>query len=75
MGRVSGQVIEDGTNTAVVGAVFVVLDTGHSMLSDPSPASVTDRDGHYQFGNLPAGRLAVTRCCSTRSVIEASQFK
>jgi hypothetical protein len=60
MGRVSGQVIEDGTNTPVVGAeVFVVLDTGHSMLSDPSPASVTDRDGRYRFDSLPAGRYRI----------------
>jgi hypothetical protein len=60
MGRVSGQVIEEGTNTPVVGAdVLLVLDSEHSMLAAPLPSSVTDRDGRYRVDNLPAGRYRI----------------
>ena len=64
MARVSGQVIEEGTNTPVTGVhVFVLLD---SDLSTPFgrpagalPESVTDRDGRYHFDTLPAGRYRI----------------
>lgn len=60
MGRVSGQVIEDRTNTPVAGArVFVVLEGEYSTTAGPPPVSVTDRDGRYQFDALPAGRYRI----------------
>jgi hypothetical protein len=60
MGRVSGQVIEDGTNAPVAGAfVFVVLDDETSTPADSLPSSVTDRDGRYQFETLPAARYRI----------------
>ena len=59
MGRVSGQVIEDGANTPVAGArVFVLLENDFTS-TGPPPASVTDRDGRYQFDALPAGRYRI----------------
>ena len=59
MGRVSGQVIEEGTNTPVVGArVFVILEGDPPAAGSP-PASVTDREGRYQFDTLPAGRYRI----------------
>src|SRR5438067_5461401 len=60
MARVSGQVIEEGTNTPVAGArVFVVPDDERSATADAPPASVTDRDGRYQLDALPAGRYRI----------------
>ena len=60
MGRVSGQVIEDGTNTPVAGArVFVGLDVELATPVDPSPETVTDRDGRYHLDALPAGRYYI----------------
>src|SRR5258706_12158872 len=60
MGRVSGQVIEDGTNTPVADArVFVVLDDERAA-PDGSPAeTLSDRDGRYRFDTLPPGRYHV----------------
>src|SRR5436190_2921733 len=60
MGRVSGRVIEDGTNTPVAGArVFVGLDAELATPVDPSPETVTDRDGRYHLDALPAGRYYI----------------
>jgi carboxypeptidase family protein len=60
MGRVSGQVTEDGTNIPVAGAhVFVVHDGEFSTPAGPPPATVTDQDGRYRFDNLPAGRYYI----------------
>jgi protocatechuate 3,4-dioxygenase beta subunit len=60
MGRVSGQVIEDGTNTPVAGAhVFVIVDGDNSTSASALPESVTDRDGRYRFDTLPAGRYRI----------------
>ena len=55
MGRVSGQVIEAGTNTPVADArVFVILD-GELSTAGPPLEVVTDRDGGYRFDAVPAG--------------------
>jgi Carboxypeptidase regulatory-like domain len=59
MGRVSGQVIEDGTNTPVAGARVFVLLEGDFTATGPPPASVTDRDGRYHFDALQAGRYRI----------------
>jgi protocatechuate 3,4-dioxygenase beta subunit len=66
MGRVSGQVVEDGTNTPVAGArVFAGLDVELSTSADApretdSPReTVTDRDGRYRLDGLPAGRYYI----------------
>ena len=46
MSRVSGQVIEDGTNTPVADArVFVVLDDERAAPGRSSPEVLSDRDG------------------------------
>lgn len=58
--RVSGQVIEDRTNTPVAGAdVFVVVDRDLSAPADALPASMTDQDGRYHLDALPAGRYRI----------------
>src|SRR5437879_13330901 len=60
MGRVSGQVTQDGTNTPVADAhVFVVHAGEFSTSAGPPPATVTDQDGRYRFDNLPAGRYYI----------------
>jgi hypothetical protein len=60
MSRVSGQVIEHGTNAPVAGAhVFLVLDGEFSTSAGAPPESVTDRDGRYQFDTLPPGRYRI----------------
>ena len=56
MGRVSGQVTENGTNRPVAGArVFVVRDGALVTPTGAPPATVTDQDGLYRFDALPAG--------------------
>src|SRR6266545_1439158 len=56
MGRVSGQVTENGTNRPVAGArVFVVRDGALVTPTGSPPATVTDQDGLYRFDALPAG--------------------
>jgi protocatechuate 3,4-dioxygenase beta subunit len=60
MARVSGQVIEEGTDRPVAEAnVFVVLDGGLSPPDGFLPSSVTDRSGRYHLDNLPAGRYRI----------------
>jgi protocatechuate 3,4-dioxygenase beta subunit len=60
MGRVSGQVIEEGTNTPVADAqVFVLLDGEFSAPAGPPKDTVADRDGRYHFDALPAGRYRI----------------
>jgi hypothetical protein len=60
MGRVSGQVVEDGTNTPVADArVFVVLDGSFVTPVDAPTGSVTDQDGRYLFDALPPGRYRI----------------
>lgn len=59
-GNVSGQVIEEGTNTPVPGArVFLLIDGQPSAGADSPPATVTDRIGRYVFDALPAGRYHI----------------
>jgi protocatechuate 3,4-dioxygenase beta subunit len=59
MARVSGQVVEEGTNTRVVGArVFVILE-GDPPAAGPPPAAMTDGEGRYQIDVLPAGRYRI----------------
>jgi protocatechuate 3,4-dioxygenase beta subunit len=60
MARVSGQVIEEGTNTPVAGArVFVVLDRNLSAPAGPPLESMTDQDGRYHIDTLSAGRSSI----------------
>ena len=56
MARVSGQAIEDGTNTPVAGArVIVLLEAEPTTRAGAAPEAVTDRDGRFSFDALPAG--------------------
>src|SRR2546423_11886274 len=58
MAEVSGQVMEEGTRTPVAGAtVFLVYDSQLPPDAGSPPTTVTDRDGHYQFETVPAGRV------------------
>ena len=60
MSRVSGQVIEDGTNTPVADArVFVVLDDERAAPDGSPPEALSDRDGRYQFDMLTPGRYHI----------------
>jgi hypothetical protein len=60
MARVSGQVIEDGTNTPVADArVFVVLDDERAAPDGSPPETLSDRDGRFRFDTLPPGRYHV----------------
>ena len=60
MSRVSGQVIEDGTNTPVAAArVFVVLDDERAAPDGSPPEVLSDRDGRYQFDMLTPGRYHI----------------
>jgi carboxypeptidase family protein len=60
MSRVSGQVIEDGTNTPVADArVFVVLDDERAAPDGFPPEALSDRDGRYQFDVLTPGRYHI----------------
>jgi uncharacterized GH25 family protein len=60
MSRVSGQVLEDGTNTPVADArVFVVLDDERATPDDSPPEALSDRDGRYQFDMLTPGRYHI----------------
>ena len=60
MTRVSGQVIEDGTNTPVAGArMFVLPDDERAAADGFLPEAFSDRDGHYRFDSLPAGRYHI----------------
>ena len=60
MSRVSGQVIEDGTNTPVADArVFVVLDDERAAPDGSPPEALSDRDGRYRFDTLPPGRYHI----------------
>jgi protocatechuate 3,4-dioxygenase beta subunit len=60
MGRVSGQVVEAGTNTPVPDALVVVLlDGEYSTSPGAPPESVSDRNGRYRFDTLPAGRYRI----------------
>jgi hypothetical protein len=60
MARVSGQAIEDGTNTPVAGArVIVLLEAEPSTHAGAAPEAITDRDGRFSFAALPAGRYQI----------------
>ena len=60
MSRVSGQVIEDGTNTPVADArVFVVLDDERAAPDGSPPEALSDPDGRYQFDMLSPGRYHI----------------
>jgi hypothetical protein len=60
MSRVSGQVIEDGTNTPVADArVFVVLNDERAAPDGFPPEALSDRDGRYQFDMLTPGRYHI----------------
>jgi hypothetical protein len=60
MSRVSGQVIEDGTNRPVADArVFVVLDDERAAPDGSPPEVLSDRDGQYQFDVLTPGRYLI----------------
>src|SRR2546427_7092708 len=60
MGRVSGQVIEGGTNRPVADArVFVVLDDERAAPDGSPPEVLSDRDGRYQFEMLTPGRYYI----------------
>jgi len=60
MSRVSGQVIEDGTNTPVADArVFVVLDDERAAPDSSPLEALSDRDGRYRFDTLPPGRYHI----------------
>jgi len=60
MGRISGQVTEDGTITPIAGArVFVVLDGDLSTPAGPPAASVTDQDDRSHVDTLPEGRYPI----------------
>ena len=60
MSRVSGQVIEDGTNTPVADArVFVVLDDQRAAPDGSPQETSSDRNGLYRFDTLPPGRYRV----------------
>jgi carboxypeptidase family protein len=60
MSRVSGQVIEDGTNRPVADArVFVVLDDERAAADGSPPEVLSDRDGRYRFDTLPPGRYHI----------------
>jgi carboxypeptidase family protein len=60
MSRVSGQVIEDGTDTPVADAhVFVVLDDERAAPHGSLPEALSDRDGRYQFDTLTPGRYHI----------------
>lgn len=60
MGQVSGQVIEEGTNAPVADArVIVILENDLSAPAGIPPASISDREGHYRFDALPAGRYRI----------------
>jgi Carboxypeptidase regulatory-like domain len=59
MGRISGQVIEDGTNTPVVDAHVIVLFDGNFAPVVTPTETVTDRNGRYHLDNLPAGRYRI----------------
>jgi carboxypeptidase family protein len=59
MSRISGQVIEDGTNTPVADArVFVVLDAERAP-DGSLPDTLSDRNGRYRFDMLPPGRYHI----------------
>jgi len=57
-GRVSGRVIEEGTNTPIAGARVIFAFRGRSRLQ-----TLTDQDGRYFFDDLEPGpwRLAVQK--------------
>src|ERR1700730_9605132 len=60
MSRVSGQVIEDGTNRPVADArVFVVLEDERAAAEGPPPEALSDRDARYRFDTLPPGRYHI----------------
>jgi len=60
MSRVSGQVIEDGTNRPVSDArVFVVLDDERAAPDSSPPEVLSDRVGRYQFDMLTPGRYHI----------------
>ena len=60
MGQVSGQVIEEGTNAPVSDArVIVICENDLSAPAGIPPASISDREGHYRFDALPAGRYRI----------------
>jgi hypothetical protein len=57
MSRVSGQVIEDGTNTPVADArVFVVPDNERALPDGSAWEALSARVGLYRFDTLPPGR-------------------
>src|SRR5205807_2592208 len=60
MARVSGQVIEAGTDAPVAGATVFVMFGGEAPgPSAPAPTMVTDGDGRFAFDALPAGRYII----------------
>ena len=62
MSRISGQVIEDGTNAPVADArVYVILDDERAAPDGfpPEALELSDRDGRYQFDMLTPGRYHI----------------
>jgi hypothetical protein len=60
MSQVSGQVIEDGTNTPVADARVFVIQDGERAAPDGSPPdTLSDRNGRYRFDTLPPGRYHI----------------
>jgi hypothetical protein len=61
--RISGRVVEDGTNTPLSGArVTAIAMSRGPVLSPPAsppPQTITDADGRYVLDGLPAGRYRI----------------
>ena len=61
--RLSGRVVEDGTNAPLSGARITVLPLdrapGVSFPIGPPPQAITDQDGRYEFDGLPPGRYRI----------------
>jgi hypothetical protein len=61
--RISGRVVEDGTNVPVSGARVTVYAVDQRSVASfspgPPPQAITDQDGRFIFDGLPPGRYRI----------------